>query len=65
MQHDHGVSEPNCVNNPVSSLFVPNPNFFNAFANCRHWLKVIRLLTSLNLIDLVARILPRIFREVS
>jgi len=53
------------VHHPIDSRVIPNPNLFNAFANVRHWLVVVRQISLLYFDKLAACVLTRVLRKTA
>jgi hypothetical protein len=61
---------PRYVNYPVGATRFRNTNLFDTLADAGHWLEIVRLVPSLNLIELnlielITSIIPRVVGEVS
>ena len=64
MQYNYGISHTRRVDHSISARIVPYPDFLNPLAYRWHRLEIIRLPTPLQLIQLIARVLPRIIWKV-
>jgi hypothetical protein len=60
-----GVRAPGAVNRTIGAARVQNANLFDTLADGGHRLKVVRLVASLDLIELITRVMPRILGKVA
>ena len=65
MQNIHGIRPSGEVNHTVRAAWVQNANLLDALADGGHRLEIVRLLASLDLIELIARIMSRVVGKVS
>jgi hypothetical protein len=65
MQHVDGFSEASYVDHAIRTGIIPHAEFLNSFSNRRHRFEIGWLLAVLDLLKLVPRIVPRIFRKLS
>ena len=65
MQDIDGIAQPCRVDHPVGSRVVPDPDLFDAFTYRRHRFAVVRCLPTLNLVELIARVMPCIFWKLA
>ncbi len=65
MQHIDRAGPPGKVDHTIGPSIVRNPNFFDTLPNSRHWLEVVRLLSTLHSLQLITRIVPRILGKVT
>jgi len=65
MQQVDGFSEASYVDHAIRTGVIPHSEFLNSFSNRRHRFEVGWLLAVLDLLQLVPRIVPRIFRKLS
>ena len=64
MEHIDGIGQACGLDHAVCARVVPHSKFLDAFANAGHRLEVVRLLTALHLIKLVAGIVPGILGKL-
>jgi hypothetical protein len=65
MQHVDGFSEASYVDHAIGTEVIPHSEFHNSFSNRRHRFEIGWLLAVLDLLQLVPRIVSRIFRKLS
>ena len=65
MQDIDGIAQPCRVDHPVGSGAVPDPALFDAFTYRRDRFAVVRCLPTLNLVELIARVMPCIFWKLA
>ncbi|MFO0780147.1 MAG: hypothetical protein U0223_21375 [Nitrospira sp.] len=65
MQHVNGFSEASYVDYAIRTGVIPHSEFLNSLSNRRHRFEIGWLLAVLDLLQLVPRIMPRIFRKLS
>jgi hypothetical protein len=65
MQHVDGLSEASYVDHAIRTGVIPHSEFLNSLSNRRHRFEIGWLLAVLDLLQLVPRIMPRIFRKLS
>lgn len=64
MKHDHSISHTRRVDHSISARIVLYPDFLNPLAYRWHRFEIIRLTTPLQLIQLIARVLPRLIWKI-
>ena len=64
MQYVDRIGQPGRVGHTVCTGVVSHPDFFDAFADGRHRLEIVRRFTSLHLVQLVARVVPGVLGEL-
>jgi len=65
MQHVDGFSEASYVDHAICTGAIPHSEFLNSVSNRRHRFEIGWLLAVLDLLQLVPRIMPRVFRKLS
>ena len=65
MQHVYGIRTPGHIDHAVSAAIVRNANLLNTLANRGQRFEIVGLLPTLDLIQLIARVMPRVLGEVS
>ena len=65
MKYIHCIPYAGGINHSERTRLVVKPDFFDAFANRRHWLEIIWLAAALHLIQLVASVMPGVLWKVT
>jgi len=65
MEHINGFGEASRIDHSVSAGFLPNPNFFDTFANSGHRFEVVGPFAILHSLQLSTRVAPVFVREVA
>jgi hypothetical protein len=65
VQLGHGVRKPRKIDHPERTVVVPDAQLLDTFAYGGHRLEVVRLQATLNLVELVTRIVPRRLAELA
>lgn len=65
VQHIHTIGNARGVDDTVGARFIPDSDFLNTLANRRHRLEIIGLFTALHFVELITRILLRIFGKLA
>jgi hypothetical protein len=63
VQHVDRSGQPGRVDHAVCAGVVPYPDFFDALADGRHRLEIVRLFAALHLVQLVAGIVPGVLGD--
>src|SRR5580692_361747 len=65
VKHIHSLFHSSRIDHAICAEFIPNTNFFDTLADRRHGLEIVRSLSVLHFLELIACVLPGILGKLT